>query len=251
MILTINDPFSIVAIAVALVLGGMLKGALGMGSPIIAVPVMASIIDVQFAVALMVLPNLSTNVWQLWSYRRGRMAGRFPWLFALGGGIGVALGTVMLVQFAPETLKLIVAASVLLYVGLRLSRPDLTISQAMSVRLAAPLGTLAGLLQGAAGISAPISVSFLNAMKLSREVFIPTISLFFAVMTAVQIPLLAAVGVMTPEVVLLGAAALAPLFLGMPIGAWAARSISPKAFDRVILVVLVLLALKLFYDALV
>ncbi len=221
-----------------------------MGSPVIAVPVMASFVDVRIAVALMVLPNLATNLWQLWAFREGRMSGWLPWLFALGGGLGVALGTVMLLQFSAEMLKLIIAAAVLIFVGLRVSKPHFTISPRLATPLAGPLGVGAGVLQGAAGISAPISVSFLNAMQLPRAVFIPTISLFFTAMTLVQIPMLSAAGVITAEIALLGAAALAPLFLGMPIGALAAKSISPQGFNRLIQVMLVLLALKLLVDVL-
>ncbi|WP_424988800.1 sulfite exporter TauE/SafE family protein [Microbulbifer sp. S227A] len=244
------EPAPIAAIAFALLAGGILKGAIGMGSPVVAVPVMASFFDVQLAVALMVVPNLSTNIWQLWTFRQDRIPGRFPWLFALAGAVGVALGTGMLVTFASGKLKLIVAGAVLAYVSLRLLSPNLAVSRALADRLAAPLGAAAGLLQGAAGISAPISVSFLNAMQLSRAVFIPTISLFFSMTAAIQVPLLFLAGVMTPAVLALGAAALVPQLLGMRIGGRLARSVSPRSFDRMILVVLLLLAAKLMADAL-
>ena len=112
------------------------------------------------------------------------------------------------------------------------------------------MGALGGVLQGAAGISAPVSVSFLNAMQLSRRVFIPTISLFFAATTAVQVPLLLAAGVMTPTILLIGVTALVPLFLGMRIGGWLAKSISARSFDRLILLMLAALTVKLSTDAL-
>ena len=250
MFLMIIDPASVAAIAFALFLGGVLKGAVGMGSPLIAVPVMASFVDVRVAVAVLVLPNLATNVWQLWTFRKGQMNGWFPWLFATAGAVGVALGTFVLVRFSPESLKLIIAGAVLIYVGVRLCQPNLSINQTKATRLALPLGTGAGLLQGAAGISAPISVSFLNAMRLPRQVFIPTISLFFTAVSLVQIPLLSAAGILNAEIAILGAAALAPLFLGMPFGALAAKSISAKGFDRLVQLVLIALALKLLFDVL-
>ncbi|GAA3855137.1 sulfite exporter TauE/SafE family protein [Celeribacter arenosi] len=220
-----------------------------MGAPVIAVPVIASFFDVKIAVALMVLPNFSTNIWQLWTYRSNSIPGMFRWVFAIAGAVGAILGTVMLVNFAASTLKAMIAAAVLGYVFLRVSRPNFAISTTLANRLAIPMGTLAGVLQGAAGVSAPVSVSFLNAMNLSRAVFIPTISLFFVAMTLVQIPLLVAVKVMTPQVLLLGIAALVPLSIGMPIGALAAKSISAKAFDRLVLILLVGLSLKLIADA--
>src|SRR3546814_3634806 len=47
-----------------------------------------------------------------------------------------------------------------------------------------------------------------------------------------------------------GLFALLPLSLAMPVGAALARRVSPKTFDRVILVLLVCLSVKLIFDAL-
>ncbi len=250
MVSALTDPASLAAIALALLAGGMLKGALGLGAPVIAGPVMASFFDVKLAVALMVLPNFTTNVWQLRAFGQARLPGRFPWIFAGAGAVGVGLGTLMLVWLSSDTLKLILSGAVLAYIGLRLLSPAFALSSARANRLAAPMGAIGGVLQGAAGISAPVSVSFLNAMQLSRRVFIPTISLFFAATTAVQVPLLLAAGVMTPTILLIGVTALVPLFLGMRIGGWLAKSISARSFDRLILLMLAALTVKLSTDAL-
>ena len=48
--ISLADPWALFAIALALALGGILKGATGAGMPVIAVPVIASIYGVQLAV---------------------------------------------------------------------------------------------------------------------------------------------------------------------------------------------------------
>ena len=40
------------------------------------------------------------------------------------------------------------------------------------------MGAGGGVLQGSAGLSAPVSITFLNSMKLERNQFIPTISVY-------------------------------------------------------------------------
>ena len=100
-----------------------------------------------------------------------------------------------------------------------------------------------------AGISAPISISFLNAIRLERAAFIATISVFFVAMAVTQIPLLAVWGVLTPQRALLSAAALLPLVAGMPLGALLARRFSKTFFDRLILVLLALIAARLVLHA--
>ena len=110
-----------------------------------------------------------------------------------------------------------------------------------------PIGALGGIFQGAVGLSAPISVSFMNAVGFDRRQFIAVMSLYFLAMAVVQLPTQLALGILTPERVLYGLIAILPLVLGMPIGDLLGRRISRQAFDRVIMTILVLLAVRLLF----
>src|SRR3546814_7751157 len=88
----------------------------------------------------------------------------------------------MLISLPSDLLLLGVAGAVFLYIAFRLARPDWVLDLGIATRLAAPAGFAGGLLQGAAGISAPISITFLNAMRVDRSAFIATISVFFVAM---------------------------------------------------------------------
>lgn len=234
----------------ALLLGGILKGATGAGAPVIAVPVIAITFDVPTAVAVMVLPNFCTNLMQSWRFRDSLPEGAFAWLFAGGGLMGAGIGTVMLASFAPQMLLVMVAVVVFAYIGFRLARPDWALSRAAADRLVLPASTLAGILQGATGVSAPVSITFLNAMRPERATFVATISLFFLAMTLIQIPAMAAYGLLTPHLAAGSAAALVPLMAGMPLGAALARRLPKVVFDRAILCLLAVVAAKLMWDAL-
>lgn len=244
------DLIAYVAIFVALALGGTMKGATGMGAPVVAIPVMAVFFDVRLAVVLMVLPNAVTNILQLWQYRANKLEGSFTRNFAIAGFLGAVFGTVLLAYLPARALTAMVALAVFLYVGLRLLKPDFKIPLPMAEKLCPWTGGLSGLLQGAAGISAPISVSFLNAMRLERKIFIPTISVFFLAMTAAQLPVQIALGLMSLPLAVLGSAALVPLIMFMPVGAWLSRSISASTFDRLTLTLLAGMAIKLTFDVL-
>jgi uncharacterized membrane protein YfcA len=245
----LSDPYAIIIIFAALFCGGTLKGALGMGSPVVAVPVMASFVDVRLAVVVMVVPNLITNIAQIRTYKSARMQGTFSMRFALAGAFGAGVGSFALVLFSATVLKIIVACAVLAYVTLRIMRPDFSITLERATALALPFGALSGIFQGAAGVSAPISMSFLNAVKLQRPTVIVTISTLFVAMSAVQIPMLALFGIMTLQTAFMGVFVLLPLFAGMSVGASLAKRMDTKTFDRAILAVLVVLAAKLFWDA--
>ena len=242
------SPTGFAAVALALMLGGILKGATGAGAPIIAVPVIAAVYDVRVAVALMVVPNLVTNLFQLRRYRRHALEPGFARRFAIAGMAGAGVGTFLLVRLPVTALQIIMAALILAYIALRLARPDLRIPLGSARWMLWPAGFAGGILQGAVGVSAPVSITFLNAMRLARPVFIFTVSGFFVGMCMVQLPLQVGYGLMTREVALLGVAALLPIFAAMPVGEWIGRRISAATFDRVILVFLGCLAIRLVWD---
>jgi len=237
--------------ALGLALGGVLKGATGAGAPLVAVPLLAMLYDVPLAVALFTLPNLFSNLWQGWRFRAHQARPAFTWGFALAGAAGAGAGSLVLVSLPSAWLLLCVAAAVFLYIAFRLARPDWVLDLGLATRLAPLAGVLGGLLQGAAGISAPVSISFLNATRMDRDTFIATIAVFFVGMSLVQIPLLAAWHVLTPLTALLSAAAILPLVAAMPLGAWLARRMSKVFFDRLILALLGAIAARLVIGAVI
>lgn len=231
--------------AASLAAGGILKGATGAGTPIIGVPLLAMLYDVPTAVAIFTLPNLISNLWQSWRYRAHRAPPLLTWGFAVAGAVGAGIGSFLLVTLSADALILAVSTAVFLYIGFRLARPGWTLGMGTGRLLAVPAGLVGGVLQGAAGVSAPVSITFLNALRLDRADFIATISLFFLAMVLVQIPLLAAWGVLTGPRALLSLAAIAPLLVAMPVGSWLAQRVSRETFDRLILALLAVIAARL------
>ena len=235
----------LLAAVAALAFGGVLKGATGAGFPLIAVPVIALAYDVPTAVVVMVLPSLLANAWQVWRYRAHLPASGFAGRLALAGLVGAVLGTALLVRVPGRALMLTVAALLVLYIGFRLARPGWVLPNPLARRLAIAVGVTAGTLQGATGISAPLSLTFLNACRLPRPVFVATVSLFFVASTASQIGALAVHGLLTPNGLALSAGALAVILSTMPLGEVLARHLPAVAFDRVILILLAGVALRL------
>lgn len=231
----------------ALAAGAIVKGATGMGLPLVALPVLTAAFGLQHAVGLMVIPLIVTNAWQVWRFRREAGSDRLafmPWFLA-GGVVGIGVGTWALTTLPERVLVLALGAMLLGYIGLRLVTPQWS----LGLKLARRLGPLAGLgggtLQGATGISAPIGVTFIHAMKLDRDAHVFTVSAMFLTFAVVQLPALWAAGVMRPEWMLQGVLALVPILAFMPLGHWISGKLSRTAFDRMILVFLGLIGLKM------
>ncbi len=220
-----------------------------MGTPVAAVPAIAAFFGVEFAVAILLPPNAVSNFVQLWQFRDNRRNLPFVPPMILGGGVGVAAGTWLLVSLPENALTLTLGLLVVAYVALRLFVPAITLGQGAARRLALPVGLASGVLQGATGISAPVSGPYMNAMRLTRDDFVFGITALFCAFLVVQIPAAILAGVLTWERALYGVLAIVPVLAGMPVGAWLARRMSPAAFDRLVLTFLAAMAAKLLWSA--
>lgn len=238
-----------VIIAIAFAIGGVLKGATGFGAPIIAVPLLAIYFDTPFAVTIFSIPNLLPNVWQFWGYRKHSHSRQFTALFALSGAVGAGVGTFLLANVNADTLALVLAFIILAYIGFRLFHPSWALAHKTGLRLCFPIGVVAGTLQGSAGLSAPVSITFLSFLNLEREQFIVTISAFFVALGLVQIPMLVGYGMLNSETAALSALALIPLMGAMPVGRRLGQRLSKERFNQIVLVLLSILGAKLFWDS--
>lgn len=229
-------------------LGGILKGATGAGAPVVAIPIIALFYDVPTAVTIFVIPNLLSNAMQAWSFRKQLLPPALTYRFAGTGALGAIAGTFMLAYLPTDLLTMMIAVAVIGYIAFRLVRPEWVLEYATALRIVVPVGTIAGVLQGSLGISAPISLTFLNAMKPDREQFIATVSLFFVSMAIIQLPFLIGLGLMTQERFWISCLALIPMIGSMPIGSLIARYIPRNVFDKLILILLGLIAVKLMIE---
>ena len=245
------DAQSVLVVTAAIVAGGLFKGATGLGLPLVAIPIMASTVGLPYAISIMIVPILVSNTWQVWEYRRARRDPELaflPW-FLVCAGIGVAIGTFFLKLLPEDVLALVLGCGLLLYFAFRLMRPHFVLTTRHATRLGAPFGLFSGLLHGATGVSGPISIPFIHAMRLDRPAHILAVSSLFLVLATVQLPALFAAGVTRLDWVAHGVPALLPVAASMPVGQWLARRFSARTFDMVILVFLGLMGTKMVLTA--
>lgn len=240
--LTLTDLALVLA---AFAAGGILKGAIGAGVPVIVIPIMTLVQDVRFAVAVFVIPALLSNVWQIWAFREELLSRAFLIRLAGSASLGAITGSVLLSVLPADVLTITLALTTVAYVAFRLLNPGWVLAMPLAHKLAVPAGLTAGVLQGAAGISAPVSLTFVNAMGLERKAFIANVSTLFSAMAVVQIPTLLSLGLLDANKAAVGAVACVALFGAMPVGAFIARYIARDTFDRLILALLVIIAIRL------
>ena len=241
---------SLAVVIAALLLGTLGKAITGFGLPLFAVPAMAAFIDVQTAVVVMVLPSTLSNAWLMWTFRRSAAA--LPGLWAgLGCGVvGIGIGAWLLSALDPAIMALVLSGWIAVYLLTELARYEvpsrLTENRGM---FAAAVG-LAGICQGATGIAGPILVTFMYAMRRSREVVVFALAAVFLSYGIVQAGFYLSLGLVSEERLWQSAAATIPVILGMPLGLWIGRRIQARAFRHLVRVLLLAAGVKLFVDGL-
>lgn len=244
------DPLALLTIAVALGIGGFVKGATGAGAPLVAVPIMAAFYDVTMGILMMVIPNIVANAKQVWDYRSKIRPPHVAVMLSIGAVPGMFLGTSMLASAPQGVLQLCLGLFLVGYLILRLIDPKFSISERVAIRLSLPTGILGGIMQGVVGTSGPLALLFLSSQNLARPVFIGTISTFFLTNAVIQAPALWLEGLLTYQWLAISALALVPVWLSMPVGNWAAQKLSSEAFGRWVLVLLAVLAARLIWRGL-
>src|SRR5271156_4841616 len=98
----------LVAILMALFVAGTTKGLLGIGMPIVAVPLLNLIVDLRVTVILLAIPLIITNIPQAIQGDRIPIVLRRLWPILAGMVVDVAIGVTLLSMTNPNHLKPVV-----------------------------------------------------------------------------------------------------------------------------------------------
>lgn len=147
---------------------GGIKGVLGMGLPTVAMGLLGLMMPVAEGAALLVLPSLVTNLWQMARGGHLRALARRLWPMLSGVCVGVWLGRGWMSAPAGNAmvwlgLCLVVYALAGL-AGLRLPQPKAQHEAGVS----GVVGTLTGLLTAATGVFVLPAVPYLQALGLKK-----------------------------------------------------------------------------------
>ncbi len=213
------DSFASMALAGGiLVLAGFVKGVVGLGLPTISIGLLGLLMMPQQAAALLVVPNVVTNVWQLLAGPRFRpLIGRmWPMLTGICGGTFAASGLLSLQGTRYATLLL--GLALVVYAGFGLARVRLHAPQANEGAIGALVGATTGLVTVATGVFVVPAVPFLQALDLGKEDLVQALGLSFLTSTVALAALLAATGRFEMATAGASLAALAPALIGMLVG---------------------------------
>jgi len=237
--------WTLIAVVAAFALAGGVKGVIGMGLPTVAIGLLSAMMPPAQAAAILVLPSLVTNVWQMLAGPHFVALLRRLWPMMLGivGGAWAGAG---IITGANGGLALTALGVVLVvYAVIGLSAARLVVKPAWEKYLGLPVGVATGIVTGATGVFVLPAVPYLQALNLERDALIQALGLSFTVSTAAMGVALAGAGVLAGELAGVSVLALVAALLGMWGGAKLRARISAETFRRFFFIGLVLLGTHL------
>ena len=228
--------------------GAFVKGVTGMGYPVLAVPIIAVATGIEDAVVVVALPNLAANAYLCWEAREHRGGARDLDRLVGFGVLGAVVGTIALVRLPETPLRLALALTIAAFVVQFLRHPGFRVDPATARRWSPVAGSVAGLMQGALGVSGPVVAGWLHGYRLPRESYVFEITLMFGVTGAAQIVVLVAQGSFDADRLLGAAAASLAVMAGIPLGLALRRRLAGRGFEYAVLAVLVASAVSLVFS---
>jgi hypothetical protein len=237
--------FEVLIIIFALAVGGFTKGLTGLGLPMISIPIMANVIGAERAVMIMIIPTIVLNVWLAVVNRGERHAIPELPLMLLFGVPGAVLGATFLYLAPDKVLDTILAVWVLIYLIIRLFNKDFRLSSKARNFLCYPVGLIAGALQSTTGISAPIIASYIDALQLNKSGYVYGVATCFATLSFVHLITLLSYQAISSSQLLISVMAVLPAIIFVKPGIYLRDIFLQKIFDRVIKLLLFVMATQL------
>lgn len=232
-------------IAAAFFVSAFLKGITGLGFSTVCLGLLASVIDLRFAIPMLLLPSMGSNVIVM------REAGhfretlyQFRWLY-LCALPGLALGLAVLGSVRSASSGALLGAVLIVYALFALGNPAFRLSAPVVYRMQAPVGAITGFINGATGSQVMPVLPFLMSAGLTPDRFVQAINISFTGSSLVMLAGLFWLGFANLEVVSWSVLGLIPVYLGIAAGSRLRRRLPQKAFRTAVLLMLVGMGLNL------
>lgn len=222
----------------ASLLGAFVKSVTGMGYPLLAVPLIALALGIEDAVVIVAGPNAVANAALCWQARDGRSGTRDLPVLVGTSFVGAFLGTFLLVTLPEDPLLIVLAITIVVFVVNYLRSPELRLQPATTHRWSPVVGSIAGVMQGALGVSGPVVGAWMHGYRLKSQAYVFSVTLIFGVAGSVQLVLLALSGRYTGDRLAVSVLALVPVALVLPVGMRLRHRLGGRGFDLAVLAVL-------------
>ncbi len=230
-----SEPADVILLLAAFLTAGVVKGTVGMGLPTTALAIMTLRLDPRLAIALILIPMVVTNAWQV--HRSGNVLGAIRRYWVFGVALMVSVGvTVVLSRNAPDRLLLaMLGGAIVCFVLVNTIGKPPALPPRLDRRAQAIAGVIAGVMGGFTSVWAPPLALYLAARKVAKDEFVRASGLLIFVGSLPLISGYAAQGELPPRVLGMSCLMLIPALVGFAIGERLRHAMSETLFRKVML----------------
>ncbi|MDB5826996.1 MAG: hypothetical protein JWQ73_1216, partial [Variovorax sp.] len=236
---------AIAAVAGVFLAAGVVKGVIGLGLPTLSMALLALWMAPVEAAALLIVPSLVTNVWQMKPWPTLAAMWRRIGGMQIGVCVGTWIGAVLFGAPAGAWATGVLGAALMVYAMWGLLGRDLVLAPRHERWLGPVAGALTGLLTAVTGVFVVPAVAYLQALGLQRDGLVQAMGISFTTSTvALAIALVFELGNgggYSAAALGMSVAMLLPALAGMVAGQWLRGRLSPAIFRRCFLIGLGLL----------
>jgi uncharacterized protein len=225
----------LIACTLAFVAGGIVKGTISIGLPVVGLPLLTLVIDVRTAIGLLLVPILVSNVVQVFEGKGTWPLLRRFWRLTAALAVGLLVGTALLARMDPKQLLLVVGSFALAASLVMIAKPNLAIPPRAEPWLSIPIGLAAGVMGGISSMFGPLLTIYMLGLKLDRDDFVTAVSLVFTIAAVFLLAGAASNGAAGPAVLAVSTLCMVPVYAGMLIGRKIRDRLHPALFYRIVL----------------
>jgi uncharacterized membrane protein YfcA len=227
----------IAIVAGVFALGGFVKGVVGLGLPTIAMGLLSVLMVPAQAAALLVVPSLVTNVWQIGGPGLQALLRRLAPMLA-GVCIGTWAGAGWLTSpdgasHGASMASLGLGLALVVYAALGLLNWRPRVRSTDEWWLGPVVGIATGLVTAATGVFVIPAVPYLQALGMEKEELVRSLGISFLVSTIALGFVLGHGGALQTNALMGSALALLPALLGMGVGQWLRLRVRPEVFKKI------------------
>ena len=240
---------TLIVVGGAFLFAGAVKGVIGLGLPTVSLGLLAVALDLQTAMALLLVPSFVTNLWQSVVGGNAKLILHRLWPFLLTATVTVWIGVAALTRLNPSLLTALLGAQLVVYSLASLGGMKLAIPIRHEGWAGSLVGSANGVLTGMTGSSVVPGVMFLQAIGLPRDVLIQAMGILFTASTLALAAALQRANVLTVDHAILSGAAVLPAIAGMIAGRSIRKGLTEQRFRTVFFIGLLLLGAYLIANA--
>jgi uncharacterized membrane protein YfcA len=215
--------------AVAFLLAGFVKGVIGLGLPTVAIGLLGLVMSPSQAAAILVVPSLVTNIWQLATGGDVLLLTRRMWPMLLGVCVGTFIGAVALPANNSQA-SMWLGVALIVYAALGLVKVHFKVRRRDETWLGPIVGFLTGVATVATGVFVIPGVPYITAMDFERDRLVQALGLSFTVSTITLAMALVYQGQIHASVAWPALLALGVALVGMWAGQLVRGKIRPETF---------------------